>query len=47
MKIVGHIEFIHTLETGLAIVLRSFGLLARKDFQIIWLSNLLILSVPD
>jgi len=24
----------------------SFGLLAPKDFQIIWLSNILIMSVP-
>ena len=32
MKIVGHIEFIRTLETGLAIVLQPFDLLAPKDF---------------
>jgi hypothetical protein len=26
---------------------RHFGFLAPKDFQIIWLSNILALSVPD
>jgi len=26
---------------------RLFGLLSPKDFQIIWLSNLLIMYVPD
>jgi len=26
---------------------RSFGFLAPKDFKIIWLSNILALSVPD
>jgi hypothetical protein len=31
----------------LAILFRPFGLLARKTFKIIWLSNLSILSVPD
>jgi hypothetical protein len=31
----------------LAILFRPFGLLARKTFYIIWLSNLSILSVPD
>ena len=31
----------------LAIMFRSFNILAPKDFLIIWLPNLLILSVPD
>jgi hypothetical protein len=31
----------------LAILFRIFGLLVPKTFEIIWLSNLLILSVPD
>jgi hypothetical protein len=34
-------------DTILAILFRPFGLLARKTFKIIWLSNLSILSVPD
>jgi hypothetical protein len=28
-------------------LLKPFGLLSHKDFEIIWLSNVLILSVPD
>jgi hypothetical protein len=31
----------------LAIVFRLLGFLAPKDFNIIWLSNILVLSVPD
>jgi hypothetical protein len=31
----------------LAILFRPFGFLAPKDFEIIWLSNILALSVPD
>jgi hypothetical protein len=30
-----------------AILFRPFDLLASKDFLIIWLSNLWIMSVPD
>jgi len=31
----------------LAILFRPFDFLAHKDFKIIWLSNILTLSVPD
>ena len=31
----------------LAILIRPFDLLAPKDFSVIWLSNFLILSIPD
>jgi hypothetical protein len=30
-----------------AILFKPFGFLAPKDFYIIWLSNILTLSVPD
>ena len=32
---------------ALLFLFRLFDLLAPKDFKIIWLSNLLIMSVPD
>lgn len=31
----------------LVILFRSFGILAPKDFKVIWQSNLLIMTVPD
>lgn len=31
----------------LVILFRSFGILAPKDFKVIWHSNLLIMTVPD
>ena len=31
----------------MAIVFRSFGFLVPKEFYLIWLSNILVLRVPD